>query len=270
MRDMVKPLAAYQSHQLWHPLGHRAVSIDSEVPCEMWKNVHMNQHNGHEMKLQRMAGNMSEVHRVMSEYLKVFDRWKVAQETNNYSRFAIAASQLCDWQAFSATANLEALRAAVAGIIRHRGGLNYLSVEDSEKIILKAVPNGEDRMDIVVEGIGAYAVLKADGKAISGTLQLPSDVMCGQLTVLRTNDLPEHPILGCALDLPVRQVVVKERQLQFICSDNAYTPVCLYSKNRPVVLVNGEPVIVEWHADNRSAWLDRLWHDGDVVTARTL
>ena len=268
MRNMVKPLAAYQSHQLWHPLGHVAVAFNSEVPCEMWKHVHMNHHNGHEMKLQRMAGNMTEVYRVLNEYLKVFDRWIVAQETNNYSRFAIHESQVCNWQTFSATANMEALRAAVAGIIKHRGGISYLPADDNEKVIVEAVPNLAGRMCITVEGTGAYGLMKADEDTIYGTLQLPSDVECEQLTILRTSELPEHPVLVYALDLPIRQVVAKETRLQFICDETAYAPICLLCKECPTITVNDLLVDTEWHENEKTVYIDRLWHSGDVIKVR--
>lgn len=270
MRDMVDSLAHYQSHQLWHPLGHRAVCFDSEVPCEMWKYVHMNQHNGHEMKLQRMAGNIREVYRVMNEYLKVFDRWKVAQETNNYSRFAIDASQVCSWQAFSATANMEALRMAVAGIMKHRGGICYLPVNDMEKIVVERVPNGNHCIDITIEGHGAYAVLQADEQLIEGTLQLPADVICSKLVVKRITKLPTYPVLNYALDLPIKQVTACDKTLQFVCDSNVHTPICLLSVYCPTVTVNGKPVSLEWQGDKHMAWIDRRWHAGDTVKVEIL
>lgn len=266
MKDMVDALASYQSHQLWHPMGHRAAAFDSTIPVEMMKYVHMNQHNGHEMKLQRLSGNMEEVYRVLGEYLKVFDRWKVAQETYNFSRFYIHPGQVANWQTFSATACMEALRAAVAGIICHRGGLCYFPAPDCAQVELREVPRKEQKISISVTGEGAYATLELDGKPIPGTLQLPADQEGKHMTVVRQAQLPDHPVLISAYDLPIKQVHVAENgTLSFRCAETAHTPILVQCDHCPTVYANGIPVEVQWHPKKNHVWIDTLWEKNMLV-----
>ena len=48
MRKGIVPMAEYQARRLYHPGGRTAVAWDTEIECEMWKSVHMNQYDGHE------------------------------------------------------------------------------------------------------------------------------------------------------------------------------------------------------------------------------
>ena len=268
MRDLIKPLADYQAIRLYHPDGHRAVAVDSPIPCEMWKQVHMNQHNGHEMKLQRMAGNMDEVYRVMQCYLDRFARWQSAEETTNFSRFSIHPSQVCDWQAFSATANMEALRSAVLGILRHRGGISYLPAQDNEILQICNLPMEDHRISVSVEGSGEYGVLMADGKEIPGTLQTPADISYQTLYVRRTDKLPAYPVLVTALDLPVEKLTVKENCLQFTCGETVSAPVCLLCETSPTVFVGDVKLSPVYCSDSKKVWMDYQWYKGDVVTVQ--
>ncbi len=261
MRDMVPQLAHYQSHELWHPLGHRAVAFNSEMPVEWWKFVHMNQHNGHEMKLQRAADHMDEVYRVMGQTMERFDRWKVAEETTNFSRYAIHPNQVCDWQTFAATGNMEALRAAVAGIGVHRGGLYYMSATDSERITVSNIPLCGT---VTVTGSGRFAVLMQNGTPIEGTLQLPADSAAADWQIQRTDEKPTHPILLCAVDLPIKQITVDGTCTACVCADTAHTPMIWQAPAKPTVTVNGVRVEGEW--DGEVLILDRVWHAGDRVT----
>ena len=270
MRNIVKPLAQYQATQLWHPLGHKSVSFDSMIPCEMWQQVHMNQHNGHEMKLQRMAGNMREVYRVMRQYLKRFDRWKVAEETTNFSRFRLHPAQVCSWQSFSATANLEALRCAVSGLIKHRGGIGYLPAMDDGEIKLNNVPWGGSKISVSITGCGAYAMVKIDEKPLAGTMQIPVDVVCQEVLIERTEELPNDIMLVAALDMPIVKVIAKKGFLQFTCGERLATPVCLASKRCPQVFLNGKPLDVQWDEETKMLWIDACWNIGDVVTAQII
>ena len=267
MRDIVKQLAHYQSHQLYHPFGHRAVAFDSMIPAAWWKYVHMNQHNGHEMKVQRSAGNTKEIYRVMGELMKRSDRWKIAEETTNFSRFSIAPSQVCNWQTFAATGGMEGLRAGVAGILRHRGGWYYLPAEDDETVRLRNVPNGEKQMDITVRDNGDFAVLYSGDEPVYGTLQAPSDKAADEWTVRRTYERPTYPVLMNAVDLPVNEVSVADSSLSFVCGDTAYTPVQITAPTKPTVSVNGVAVAGEWDEDAKTLWIDRLWTSGEKIVA---
>lgn len=270
MRNIVKPLANYQAKQLWHPTGHKAVTFDSTVPCEMWRQVHMNQHNGHEMKLQRMAGNMAEVYRVMGQYLKRFDRWKVAEETTNFSRFCIHPAQVCSWQAFSATANLEALRCAVSGVVKHRGGIGYLTAPDDGKIQLRNIPNGNSKASVTVSGEGTYAVIKLDGEVLEGTLQIPADKSFSKIEIERTERIANDIMLVAALDMPINKIHTGKGFLSFSCGATAATPICLICKSFPEIYKNGEKITADWDSYTKKLWIDECWNDGDEVIVQLL
>lgn len=268
MRDIAERLAQYQANELYHPFGHRAVAIDSPMPSGWWKFVHMNQHNGHEMKLQRTADNMAEIHRVMSEVMKRSERWKIAEETTNFSRFSVHPDQVCDWQSFSATAQMEALRAGVAGILRHRGGLYYQPAKDSGTVCVQGVPMEHYTVAVVVSGSGSFATLKCAGKTVKGTLQLPADVICDvdeTMQVCRTDDRPSYPVLLSAVDMPVCRVSAHGNRLSFVCGETAYTPITWYAKTAPTVLVNGAAVPCCWEVSTATVTVDRLWEKGDTV-----
>lgn len=269
MRDIADRLAYYQSHRLWHPFGHRAVAYDSRIPAAWWKYVHMNQHNGHEMKLQRTAGNTVEIYRVMGELMKRSDRWKIAEETTNFSRFSIAPSQVCNWQTFAATGDMEALRAGVAGILRHRGGWYYLPADDRETVCLHNVPIADTVQDITISGEGAFATLYCDNMAVFGTLQVPADRMRdGTWSVRRTHERPLHPVLMNAIDLPIYNIATADTTLSFVCGDTVHTPIQIAASKKPHVTVNGDTLTVAWDESSHMLWIDRLWTAGEKIVVR--
>lgn len=266
MRDICGKLAHYQSHQLWHPLGHRAVAFDSALPCDWWRYVHMNQHNGHEMKLQRVAGNMAEVYRVMGQVMARSERWKNAEETTNFSRFGIHPEQVCDWQSFAATAQMEALRSAVVGVQRHRGGLCYLPAEDRCFVSVENVPLGQEKISVSVVGEGAFAELRHGYfGVVKGTLQYPADVQVKDVYFCRC-EAPSHPVLISALDLPIVEVSVEGTSTSVTCADTAFTPMTWYAPSKPCVTVDGVSVDGEWNEEEKRLYVDRLWKAGERVT----
>ncbi len=264
MRELLPRIAHYQSHELWHPSGHRAVAFNSEMPVEWWKFVHMNQHNGHEMKVQRAANDMTEVYRVMGRYLQRFDRWKVAEETTNFSKYAIAAAQVCDWQTFAATGNMEALRAGVAGIAKHRGGVYYTPAQDDTDIVVSRVPLRDTTVTVTVSGDGEFAELWQNGQVIRGTLQLPADAPTADIAVRRVEQLPSYPVLLSAIDLPITDVTASDNATSFLCGDTVYAPMCFAAATRPTVKVNGEVVDTVW--DGKKCYIDRRFCAGDRVS----
>lgn len=265
MRGFANDLAHYQSHELWHPLGHRAVAFDSAIPCPWWRYVHMNQHNGHEMKLQRNADDMAEVYRVMGQVMARSDRWKNAEETTNFSRFAIHPDQVCDWQSFAATAQMEALRSAVAGLGRHRGGLYYMPATDKETVTVRNIPVGNERIAFTAAGDGSFGRLYCGDREIVGSLQVPADVCVADLRIERCEQ-PAHPVLLSAVDLPVREVAVSGGTLSFVCDATVFSPITWYAPCAPTVYVGGEAAEVEWNAEAQRAYVARVWQAGQHVT----
>ena len=260
-RKIVDKLAAYQAEKLYHPTGHTAVSYDSEVPCEMWKSVHMNQHLGHECKTARFGANSREAQRVMQGYLYYFERYKCAIETFNLSGCDSDQVQLANWQAFSATAAAQGFICGVAGWTKHRGGWSWIPGDCCGSEI-----SNLDGKTFTVTGNGAYASgLYLDGKFISGTLQTPADIAVKEIRVERTAEKPAQPLLIFAPDVKVKELESDSRSLSFVVSETIHAPVLLYSPERPVLKVNGVECDFEWYSDRKQLWFDRKFAAGDRV-----
>lgn len=268
LRSVVKPLAAYQAKQLYHPLGRTAVSWDSEVCCEMWKCVHMNQHNGHEMKLARLADMAPEAYRVVGNYLEMFERYKTAIETFNLSGDHGNASQTADWQSHSATACGEAIRQGLIGIGRHRGGLYYIPADDHHAARMENVQVGDTTVDIRITGQGKYARMTVDGRALEGTMQIPVDMLpAGNVTweIERSSTPGAAPTLLNAFDLPVRTFSSGKDQVAFTVGRAGRFPIKISALCPPAAYVNGSEIVGEWNGDDGTFWLDLQLAIDDVV-----
>ena len=255
-RDIVKDLATYQAEKLYHPCGHTAVSADSAVPCEMWKSVHMNQHNGHECKTARYGGRAEEAFRVMEGYLSYFKKYGVAVETFNLSGCDGDANQLSNWQAFSATAAVQAMMGGIAGWFIHRGGFYWLPADGPETTF--------DRLNgklLTVSGKGKFA---SGLQGIPGSLQEPADQRMDQLTVVRQTEAPAHPVLICAIGLPVSVVKVEGTKLSFRADAAVRAPVRVYVPSKPQLTVNGNEYDFEWNENDQTIWFDYAFRKGDL------
>jgi hypothetical protein len=222
----------------------------------MWKSVHMNQHNGHECKTARFGGRPEEAFRVMEAYLSYFKRYGVAVETFNLSGCDGDAHQLSNWQAFSATAAAQALICGVAGWMIHRGGIYWVPGSGSDSKLKNW--NGKT---LTVTGKGSYAC-GLDG--LPGSLQTPADSSLTEWKVSRCSELPGHPVLVCALDLPVKEIRVSGKVLTFTACAERRAPVRLLSPEKPVVKINGKEISYEWYDEDHALWFDYLFHDGDL------
>ena len=255
-RNIVNELAEYQAEKLYHPCGHTAVSPDSAVPCEMWKSVHMNQHTGHECKTARFGGRAEEAFRVMEAYISYFRKYGVAVETFNLSGCDGDAHQLSSWQAFSATAAAQALISGVAGWFIHRGGFYWLPSDGSDITI--------DRLNgklLTVTGKGKYA---AGLNGVPGSMQEPADQKMDHLAVTRQATAPAHPVLICAIGLPVAEVKVEGTKLSFRADATVRTPVRIAVPGKPVLTINGKECAFEWHSKDQAIWFDYPFRKGDL------
>ena len=257
-RNIAKDLAAYQAEKLYHPCGHTAVAPDSAVPCEMWKSVHMNQHCGHEAKTARLGGRPEEAFRCMDAYLSYFKKYKVAVETFNLSGCDGDAHQLSCWQAFSATAAAQAIISGIAGWFIHRGGFYWMPGDGPESCI--------DRLNgkiLKVSGKGNYA---SGLQGIPGSLQEPADQKQETLEVIRETAIPEHPVLLCAIGLPVKAVEAEKGSLQFRADASLRAPVRILAAKRPEIQINGIPQAYEWDEATSTLWFDGSFRKEDLCT----
>ena len=265
LRRIVKDLSRYQAEALYHPTGHCAVAPESDIPCEMWKSVHMNQHLGHECKIARHAGNALEAERVMAGYLEFFREYHTAIETFNLAGCAGDTSQLGNWQAFSATAAMQALFSAVGGWEIDRGGWHWVWGSGSESSFRNI--NGRD---FEVRGGGDRAAgISIDGKFVSGTMQIPSDAEGCKISIERTEKKIEHAVLLYAVDAEISEVELGENVLSFIVGNNVHSAVKCYVPSFANVYVNGNAVPFEYFADDDIVCFDYVFNAGDRVEIKS-
>ena len=242
LRRIMKRLAEFQVRKLRHPMGQLAVPFDSPVNCEMWRNVHMNQHLGHECKLRRYTGYSNDAYRIMSGYLEAFSKTGIAIETFNLSGCLGDELQRADWQTFSATGAYNAILQGLCGLVFHQGGLGFAQDEDKRRIQITNFAG----FDIDISGKGSYVrKFTVDGKVLYGTLQIPTDVASlkdkrqHKLEILRGHGVPRRIILLRALELPIVNLVSKSQCLEFTVSRYAYGSLEIYAPYPVTLTING-------------------------------
>ncbi len=269
MRKAVNSLARFQSRRLYHPEGHTAVAWDSEIECEMWKSVHMNQHDGHEARLARLADDLPEAYRLIGCYLESFDFYKTAIETFNYSGCCGNESQTGDWQTFSSTAVCEALRSGLAGIARHRESLYYIPADDHRKIHLKNLRLKDTMVNVDISGTGPYfEPMKIDDRRQEGTAQIPSDRICGkslQWSIRRSRHPFRTPVLLNSCGLPVRSIQVKGKTLTFLSAGCGHYPLEIAVPSEPEVRLNGAKIPFEFDPVKKRLRIDLQFRVDDRI-----
>ena len=237
LQPVIKKLAQFQASKLYHATGHRAVPLDSKIPCEMWHSCHMNQHLGHECKLARLGGLATEAVRVMKAYLKKYEETGTAVETFNFTGCLGDQSQLAEWQTFSATGAIKALISGVAGIEYHRGGLNYLPAAECKSRKIKGLCMNKTSFDIEISGTGNSAQLFLNGTLIPGTFQLPADAAEAGNNNLQFKrcDRSVTPLLFLqAEDLPIRDFEYKDNKISFTVDADRHAVLRFYAERHPI------------------------------------
>lgn len=260
-RKIVKNLSHYQSTALYHPMGHCAVAPDSDIPCEMWKSVHMNQHLGHECKIARHAGNAAEAERVMAGYLDYFSKYHTAVETFNLAGCNGDTSQLGNWQAFSATAAMQAFLSGIGGWEIDCGSWHWVWGGGSESLFKNI--NGKD---FEVKGRGSAASgIYVDDNFIAGSMQLPSDIDGRKIKIERTEQIIEHPVLLSAVDAQIKDVSVNGGNLSFVIGNDVHSTVRCYAPSHAYVFVNDKQPKEIFHACDDTFYFDCVFQTGDKV-----
>lgn len=268
MRDILEDLAAYQATALYHPMGHCATAPDSRVGCEMWRNVHMNQHLGHEAKLARLAGYTQEAYRSLEAYLDVYDQYKIAVETFNLCGCAYNESQNANWQTFSASAAAEAIR-TLSGFEVHRGGCVFTPADDYRNFTIRSFRFREMSFEISIAGKGPYAVMEINDVPLNSSLQIPIDFLAGgeiKLRIIRSENPPDGIQLRNAFDLPVLRLHAEKRRLTFVAGASGFFPISAWSPCPPEVFVNGNAVKAEYDPEKKIVWADAEIHAGNEIS----
>ena len=261
LRDTVKDLSRYQAAALYHPTGHCAVAPESDIPCEMWKSVHMNQHLGHECKIARHAGNAAEAERVMAGYLEFFREYHTAIETFNLAGCVGDTSQLGNWQAFSATAAMQALLSGVGGWEIDCGGWHWVWGSGSESSFKNI--NGRD---FEVRGEGGYASgISVDGRFIAGTMQLPKGAEGRRISIERTCEKIQHAVLLYAVDAEIADVELNGKTLSFTVANDVHSALKCYAPSHAEVSVNGKSVQYVFYTGDDTFHFDSVFRAGDRV-----
>lgn len=268
---VLRNMAQFQASRLYHTTGHRAVPIDSMIPCEMWHSCHMNQHLGHECKLARLGGLPSEADRVMTAYLKKYEETGTAVETFNFTGCPGDQSQLADWQTFSATGAIKALVSGVAGIEYHRGGINYLPADGCKYRKIKGLYMNKKSFDIEITGTGNSAQLFLNGTLIPGTLQLPADLAETETSRLEFKrcSMENTPLLFLqAEDLPVSGFRFENNSLSFSVEADRYTVLRFHAETEPQWKMENKEITEVWIPEEKQLHLKGLFRKGDRVEVK--
>ena len=268
LRNIMKDLATYQATKLRHVLGHTAVAVDSSIPCDMWRATHMNQHNGHECKVARFGGRAEEALRVMHGFMNRAEEYHTAIETFNLSGFPGNCVQTSNWQTFAATAAMQAMLCGIIGLNYHQGGINYVPAAFTGRHEISNFHFRNRIYSFTISGKGSFARMNINGRNLKYSLQIPED-WCRQkhldCSVRHTSSAPDHPVLLCALDLPVYNLNGNKSSLSFQAGAEVHAPVKIYSPRKAAVSVDGKAVKTEWNETDKHLWFDHIFKKGDIV-----
>ena len=268
-RGRIRELAKYQANKLYYSTGHVTVAYDSNVVCEMWKAVHMNQHLSHECRLARHANMADEAYRVVNGYLKFFDRYKTAIETFNLSGCEGDEIQISNWQTFAATSTEQAIYRA-AGIEYHRGGIVYVPAQDDKKVEVNNIANNKRKFNLKFSGEGDFVkTFKVNGKAVRGTMQIPFDLLkrgVNILEIVRSNTPFGRPTLYSAVDIPILKLSSRKDELSFFIGANIHAPIKIHVPSKPIIELNGKSIDFEYLEP--FCFVDSIYQKGDCLKVR--
>jgi len=268
-RQRIVELADYQANMLYHPAGRISISFDDDCH-EMWKNLRMLQHLGHETKLARAAGINSESERLTANYLTLFADASIAIETHNICSVMGNETQTANWQTFSASAAYDAIIGGCLGVQWHMGGLFYTPGESDQNMHLNRFKFKNSTWDICISKSGCWPEsLTIDGLELKGSLQIPDtyfhDAGTHKLEIIRTKNTPTAITLLYVLNLKIAAITSTPESLSFHALNNACTIIKAYS-NRPVQLrVNTQEFSMEFDAEKKIVWAQVSVKEGDTI-----
>lgn len=262
LRKLRNPMSNYIMKHLHHPMGLSAVSYDSEAPAIYLKGTRMNQHLGHSCKVLRSANRMDGVQHQLGNYLYAFNETLNAIETFNYSYCSGDQTQRADWQAFSATAAIQAIIQGKIGLAWHRGGLFYIPADDSDDCSMKNFHFSGKKYSIIVSGTGKFAEITLNGRKLEGTMQLPSDLLKDEniIEIKRTAAVPDCPVLNWITDTPVYDLKSAAGKLSFKTGADVFAKMECFAASEAEIFINGQKADCEYDADAQ-----RLWFSGSIA-----
>ena len=267
-RSRLRELAHYQATRLYFPTGHVTVTCDSDVSCEMWKAVHMNQHLAHECRLARHAGLADEAYRTVNGYLAYFEQYRTAVETFNLAGCEGDEYQLANWQTFAAACAEQAIY-RTCGIECHRGGIVYVPAADEGDVKVEKLTNNGRSFTLRIRGKGAFVkTYRLNGKCAKGVLQTPFDLLQkggNTLEIVRSEVPFDRPTLYHAVDTAVTRVCSGSEELRFSVAGTFRSPITIYSPRRPTITHNRRTAPFEWRRP--MAFLDISCRAGDEIAA---
>lgn len=268
LRHIRKNMASYLMKHLHHPMGVSAVAFDSQVPAIYLKGTRMNQHIGHSCKMLRQANRMDGVEHLLSNYLYVYGRTQNAVETFNYSFCLGNQTQLADWQAFSATAAMQAIIQGRIGLAWHRGGLHFVPAADDKECAIRNFHFRDKIYDLSITGQGGFiGGMSFNGREITGTAQLPADLPRQERNswqVERTANEPPYPVLLWMIDIPIIQVSASAGHLIFKTASGGFAKMECFVPGNPILTINGKKVEYEYDEKEKSLWFTGDVNEGDV------
>lgn len=267
LHKRLREIAEYQAFMLCHPNGRSAVAYDDNAH-EMWKHVIMFQHLAHEAKTARAAGLGDEALRIVGNFLRLFERTKVAIETQNLCGAEGDIGQRSNWQAFACT--YPALLSGVLGIQWDMGGFGYAPCDMRGAMRLEGFRFRRAIWDIRIEGEGPFvSAFAVDGRTVDGTTRLPAEWhdVTGrhELRIVRGEQPYARPTLLAAPGASVTAFRSTSDALEFTVAEPVHAPLKLGCGTQPEITLTGRPAPVEWIPDTHTAWCDATFAPGDRV-----
>lgn len=259
LRQVRNQMSDYIMKHLHHPMGLSAVAYDSEAPAIYLKGTRMNQHLGHSCKVLRSADRVDGVQHQLGNYLYAFNETLNAIETFNYSYCPGDQTQRADWQAFSATAALQAIIQGKIGLAWHRGGLFHIAANDSDECSISNFHFNKRKYVMTVSGQGSFAEITVNGRKVEGSMQIPTDHLSDENTieVKRTSQIPDRPILNWLIDTPICEVKSEKGKLEFTVGAETFAKMEVFVPASAELFIDGEKVSADYDADAQ-----RLWFSG--------
>lgn len=269
LRRGINPIAQYYKNKLRHPDGYSAIAYNSDSPCEMWRSVYMNQHIGHNTRIQRLNNDMQEANRVARHYFKEFQKSLNAIETFNLEGCDGDISQRVNWQAFSCTAALHCIHQTLAGIAWSRGGLFYIPADDSRNITIRNFVFDGRIWNINILGTGSYVKeMKINEKVFSNTMQIPVDMYDSNtcnLEIIRSEMIPSVPVLLYAEDTKIKEFETLKNSIRFKSAGESFSVIKFFAVKKAEVKLNGNIIETEYFTNTKTLWCNLKLNKNDII-----
>jgi len=268
-RRIMPQMSKFVMNRLLHPWGVSAVPYDSEAPCLYLKGTRMNQHLGHSCKLLRQANRVDGVQHLLNAYMYVFHQTQCAVETFNYNYCAGDQLQRADWQAFSATAAMQAIIQGALGLFWHRGGLVFIPADEEGENSINNFHFAGKKWNVKCSGKGNdIQCFTINGQKLAGSMQVPEDLVHDReisLEIRRGTKTDKRPCLLWAIGASICQLHSTKNTLEFTITNKCRAQFAIQTETKANLVINGNTVTAEYSAQQK-----RLWYAGDFTPGETV